>query len=142
MLTVVCDYVSTPAGPIPSSLASLHNLGILRLGDNRLSGSLAAFASALKDPAELAAANNTNAASRLFDFNVTNNGLVGPVPEALAWLGIFNPVITILIPGADGQAALAPRAIDLSKNKIEGAWPAWLLREVRDRLCVAMCCCW
>jgi len=122
-------------GPIPASLASLHNLGILRLGDNRLNGDLNAFAAMLKDPAELAAANNTNAVSRLFDFNVTNNGLVGPLPETLGWLGIFNPVITILVPGADGSAMVAPRVLDLSSNKFEGPWPAWLLKEVRG-VCV------
>jgi hypothetical protein len=121
-----------PAGPIPAALASQHNLGILRLGDNRLSGDLNAFASALKDPAEAIAANTTNGVSRLFDFNVTNNGLVGPIPENLAFLGIFNPVITILVPGADGSASVAPRVLDLSGNKFEGPWPAWLLKEVRE----------
>lgn len=126
-------------GPIPASLASLHNLGILRLGDNRLNGDLNAFAAMLKDPAELAAANNTNAVSRLFDFNVTNNGLVGPLPETLGWLGIFNPVITILVPGADGSAMVAPRVLDLSSNKFEGPWPAWLLKEVPEAASTCNC---
>jgi hypothetical protein len=103
---------------------------VLSLGNNRLSGDLTAFATALKDPEELAAANNTKAVSRLFDFNVTNNGLVGSLPENLAWLGIFNPVITILVPGADGSAAVAPRVLDISGNKFSGPWPAWLLKEV------------
>ena len=117
----------------------------MRLGDNRLSGSLTAFAATLKDPAELAAVNNTNAVSRLFDFNITNNGLVGPVPEQLSWLGIFNPVITILVPGADGSATVAARVLDLSGNKLDGQWPAWLLKEVRvewvdvDRCSCHMC---
>lgn len=126
----MCCVIHACTGPIPAALASQHNLGILRLGDNRLSGDLNAFASALKDPAELAAANTTNGVSRLFDFNITGNGLVGPVPEALAFLGIFNPVITILVPGADGSASVAPRVLDLSGNKFEGPWPAWLLKEV------------
>lgn len=121
---------STQTGSIPASLASQHNLGILRLGDNRLSGDLTAFANALKDPAEMAAANKTNAVSRLFDFNVSNNGLVGPVPDQLGWLGAFNPVITILVPGADGGATVAARVLDLSSNKFEGPWPAWLLQDV------------
>ena len=120
-----------PTGPIPASLATQHNLGVLSLGNNRLSGDLTAFATALKDPEELAAANNTKAVSRLFDFNVTNNGLVGSLPDNLAWLGIFNPVITILVPGADGSAAVAPRVLDISGNKFSGPWPAWLLKEVR-----------
>jgi hypothetical protein len=44
---------------------------------------------------------------------------------------VFNPVITILVPGPDGSAAVAPRVLDLSGNKFEGPWPAWLLKEVR-----------
>lgn len=121
------------AGPIPASLATQHNLGVLSLGHNRLSGDLNAFAAALRDPEELAAANKTSEVSRLFDFNVTGNGLVGPVPENLAYLGIFNPVITILVPGLDGSAAVAPRVLDLSGNKFSGPWPAWLLKEVSER---------
>lgn len=109
-----------PTGPIPASLATQHNLGVLSLGNNRLSGDLTAFATALKDPEELAAANNTKAVSRLFDFNVTNNGLVGSLPDNLAWLGIFNPVITILVPGADGSAAVAPRVLDISWKQVCG----------------------
>lgn len=40
----------TLTGPIPASLATQHNLGVLSLGNNRLSGDLTAFATALTDP--------------------------------------------------------------------------------------------
>jgi hypothetical protein len=126
-------------GGIPAALASLPNLGVLRLGSNKLSGSLTAFAAALNDPAAVAAAKeqqpagsstSTKGLSRLFDFNVTANQLTGPVPEQLAYLGVFNPNITILVPGSDGAAAIAPRVLDLSGNQLAGDWPQWLLKAV------------
>jgi hypothetical protein len=135
-------YVAT--GSIPAALASLPNLGVLRLGNNKLSGPLTAFAAALNDPATVAAAKDQAPAgssssssgkglSRLFDFNVTANQLTGPVPEQLAYLGVFNPNIAILVPGSDGAAAIAPRVLDMSNNQLAGDWPQWLLKAVGGR---------
>uniref|UniRef100_A0A383V4J4 Leucine-rich repeat-containing N-terminal plant-type domain-containing protein n=1 Tax=Tetradesmus obliquus TaxID=3088 RepID=A0A383V4J4_TETOB len=128
-------------GTIPAALASLPLLGVLRLGGNKLTGSLSAFAAALNDPAAVAAAKAQAPAgssssstkpglSRLFDLNVTSNQLTGPVPDQLAYLGVFNPNITILVPGSDGAAAIAPRVVDLSGNALAGDWPRWLLKAV------------
>jgi hypothetical protein len=106
---------------------------VLRLGNNKLTGSLEAFAAALNDPAAVAAAKDAAPAgsssssakglSRLFDLNVTANQLTGPVPQQLAYLGVFNPNITILVPGSDGAAAIAPRVLDLSNNQLAGPGP-------------------
>jgi hypothetical protein len=136
-------------GDIPAALASLPNLGVLRLGSNKLSGSLTAFAAALNDAAAVAAAKEQQPAasssssakglSRLFDFNVTANQLTGPVPEQLAYLGVFNPNITILVPGSDGAAAIAPRVLDVSGNQLAGEWPQWLLKAVSaECVCITM----
>jgi hypothetical protein len=114
---------------------------VLRLANNKLNGSLTAFAAALNDPAAVAAAKEQQPAgssssssgkglSRLFDLNVSSNQLTGPVPEQLAYLGVFNPNITILVPGSDGAAAIAPRVLDLSNNQLAGDWPQWLLKAV------------
>ncbi|KAF6253771.1 hypothetical protein COO60DRAFT_388523 [Scenedesmus sp. NREL 46B-D3] len=136
-------------GSIPAGLASLPKLGVLRLGSNKLHGSLAAFAAALTDPATVAAAKDQapsdgsggsgKGLSRLFDLNVTANQLTGPVPEQLAYLGAFNPNITILVPGSGGAAAIAPRVLDLSSNQLAGDWPQWLLKAVPST--VGSCTC-
>lgn len=138
-------WLASPCtGTIPAALASLPLLGVLRLGGNKLTGSLSAFAAALNDPAAVAAAKAQAPAgssssstkpglSRLFDLNVTSNQLTGPVPDQLAYLGVFNPNITILVPGSDGAAAIAPRVVDLSGNALAGDWPRWLLKAVSCR---------
>lgn len=142
-----CLPVCLPTGTIPASLATLPNLGVLRLGNNKISGDLKDFAAALKDPEAAAAAaaaagskgkdkdnsssSSSKGVSRLFDFNVTSNQLAGPVPDQLAYLGVFNPNITFIVPGGDGEAAIAPRVLDLSGNKLAGPWPQWLLNAVR-----------
>jgi hypothetical protein len=146
------------AGTVPAALASLPNLGVLRLGSNKLTGPLTAFAAALTDPAAVAAAaaaakdqaapgSSSKGLSRLFDFNVSSNQLTGPVPEQLAYLGVFNPNITILVPGSDGAAAIAPRVLDLSGNQLAGDWPQWLLKAVSGAAAtfaaseIYVCCC-
>lgn len=78
-------------GTIPAGLAGLRKLGVLRLGANRLSGSLDAFAGGLTDPAEAAAqaaAAGRNGSARggssLFDVNLADNqvcALSAPPPR-------------------------------------------------------------
>jgi hypothetical protein len=55
--------------------------------------------------------------------------LTGPVPEQLSYLGVFNPNITIVVPGDVGPEN-APRLLNLAGNKLSGPWPHWLLSEV------------
>lgn len=118
------------AGTLPASLAALPRLGVLRLGNNKLSGNLNAFAAQLATPPAAAAANGTARFSNLFDFNVSSNHLTGPVSESLAQLGVFNPNMTIIVPGANGGPSIAPRVLDLSDNQLQGHWPTWLLDVV------------
>jgi hypothetical protein len=46
-------HTHTHTGSVPASLAALHNLGVLRLASNHLSGDLTAFAAALPDPQQV-----------------------------------------------------------------------------------------
>eukprot|EP00775_Hariotina_reticulata_P012359 gene12359-12494_t len=131
-------------GTLPPALASLHNLGVLRLGNNKLSGSLTEFAAVLKDPVELSAAAlaagqpRAKGYSNIFDLNLADNQLTGPVPEQLAYLGVFNPNITIVVPGNVGPEN-APRLLNLAGNKLSGMWPHWLLSEVPSITAVCNC---
>lgn len=104
-------------GTLPASLGSQSSLGVLRVGGNKLEGSLEAFAAAIHPE------------SMLFDFNASYNGITGPLPEALQDLGMFNASVKIT---ANTPSGLMPavRSLDLTNVALEGDFPAWLLSTV------------
>ena len=100
-------------GPLPAALARQPALVSLRLGGNRLDGTLQAFADALPP---------TN---RILELNVSGNArLHGPVPDFLASLALFD------VSAAAGAPAAQPRALALDGTSLSGPFPSWLVTRV------------
>jgi len=106
-------------GTVPPSLATQPELGTLRLEGNKLGGTLERFAAALP-----------GRRSNLFHVDVSRNQITGPLPDDLQRLGVFAPDQAFVMSSADGQVPFT-RLLNVSHNKLEGRWPAWLLSAVR-----------
>ncbi|XP_074310252.1 polygalacturonase inhibitor-like [Silene latifolia] len=117
LTTLLFRHLTNISGPIPSTLAKLTNLNVVRLNFLNLTGPVPSFFSQLK---------------QLTDLDLSFNQLSGSIPPSLSQLpnlgllDLSRNQLTGSIPNSFGSFAQPGFTIDLSHNMLSGPIPSSL----------------